>query len=208
MAEIGCNHMGNVEIAKELLTLTKMSGADYGKFQKRNPKELLTPEQFAAPHPTRATRTASPTVLTASSSSSPSTTTVSSRRCAFRYAPTPRSHPLCWARGPSWRFLPRAPLLGPGRSPSMTRGPCVSTVRVCSASAVPIYTTPHPPTFPTCSGQRRRGRPSLPITPPTLSSGLVFWGLAPTTNPWPLRSAAVQKELVYYPLPTLGPCNP
>jgi len=51
MAEIGCNHMGQVEIAKELLTLAKQAGADYGKFQKRNPKELLTPEQYAAPHP-------------------------------------------------------------------------------------------------------------------------------------------------------------
>merc|ERR1711998_553565 len=51
MAEIGCNHMGDVEIAKELLTLAKQAGCDYGKFQKRNPKELLTPEQYAAPHP-------------------------------------------------------------------------------------------------------------------------------------------------------------
>jgi hypothetical protein len=51
MAEIGCNHMGDFEIAKELLTLAKQSGADFGKFQKRNPKELLTAEQFAAPHP-------------------------------------------------------------------------------------------------------------------------------------------------------------
>ena len=51
MAEIGCNHMGDVEIAKELLTLAKQAGCEYGKFQKRNPKELLTPEQYAAPHP-------------------------------------------------------------------------------------------------------------------------------------------------------------
>lgn len=51
MAEIGCNHMGSVEIAKELLTLAKEAGCDYGKFQKRNPKELLTEEQYKAPHP-------------------------------------------------------------------------------------------------------------------------------------------------------------
>jgi len=51
MAEIGCNHMGDVEIAKELLTLAKECGAEYGKFQKRNPKELLTTEQYSAPHP-------------------------------------------------------------------------------------------------------------------------------------------------------------
>ena len=51
MAEIGCNHMGDLQIAKELLLLAKAAGCDYGKFQKRNPKELLTAEQYAAPHP-------------------------------------------------------------------------------------------------------------------------------------------------------------
>lgn len=51
MAEIGCNHMGDIQIAKELLSLAKQCGCAYGKFQKRNPKELLTAEQYAAPHP-------------------------------------------------------------------------------------------------------------------------------------------------------------
>merc|ERR1719284_148853 len=51
MAEIGCNHKGDKEIAKQLLTLAKEAGADYGKFQKRNPKEVLTEEQYNAPHP-------------------------------------------------------------------------------------------------------------------------------------------------------------
>jgi len=51
IAEIGCNHKGELEIAKELLTLAKEAGADVGKFQKRNPKELLTEEQYSAPHP-------------------------------------------------------------------------------------------------------------------------------------------------------------
>lgn len=51
MAEIGCNHMGNFEIAKELLSLAKRSGCDYAKFQKRHPKEVLTREQYDAPHP-------------------------------------------------------------------------------------------------------------------------------------------------------------
>ena len=37
--------------ARELLTLAKQCGCEYGKFQKRCPKELLTPEQYAAPHP-------------------------------------------------------------------------------------------------------------------------------------------------------------
>ena len=42
MAEIGCNHMGSMDIAKELLDIAKDAGADYAKFQKRNNKELLT----------------------------------------------------------------------------------------------------------------------------------------------------------------------
>jgi N-acetylneuraminate synthase len=51
VAEIGCNHKGDIEIAKELILLAKFCGADYAKFQKRNPKELLTEEQYYAPHP-------------------------------------------------------------------------------------------------------------------------------------------------------------
>merc|ERR1711953_1103133 len=51
IAEIGCNHKGELECAKELLTLAHEAGADVGKFQKRNPKELLTKEQYDAPHP-------------------------------------------------------------------------------------------------------------------------------------------------------------
>lgn len=51
IAEIGCNHKGNFEIAKELLDLAKKCGADVAKFQKRNNKELLTEEQYKAAHP-------------------------------------------------------------------------------------------------------------------------------------------------------------
>ncbi len=51
IAEIGCNHKGEFEIAKELIQLAKSCNADYAKFQKRNPKELLTPAQYEAPHP-------------------------------------------------------------------------------------------------------------------------------------------------------------
>jgi N-acetylneuraminate synthase len=51
VAEIGCNHKGDFEIAKELLKISKECGADYGKFQKRNPAELLSEEQYHAPHP-------------------------------------------------------------------------------------------------------------------------------------------------------------
>ena len=51
IAEIGCNHMGSMEIAKELIDLAKEAGAGYVKFQKRNNTELLTEEQYNAVHP-------------------------------------------------------------------------------------------------------------------------------------------------------------
>ncbi|QKF83325.1 N-acetylneuraminate synthase [Halarcobacter ebronensis] len=51
IAEIGCNHKGDMSIAKMLIDLAKKSGAKYVKFQKRNNKELLTEDQYNAPHP-------------------------------------------------------------------------------------------------------------------------------------------------------------
>ncbi|WP_028973455.1 N-acetylneuraminate synthase family protein [Spirochaeta cellobiosiphila] len=51
IAEIGCNHKGDMEIAKKLIKLAKDCEANYAKFQKRNPKELLTKEQYDKPHP-------------------------------------------------------------------------------------------------------------------------------------------------------------
>ena len=52
IAEIGCNHKGDMEIAKELIKIAKIfCDADVVKFQKRNNRELLTPEQYDAPHP-------------------------------------------------------------------------------------------------------------------------------------------------------------
>ena len=52
IAEIGCNHMGNMEIAKEMIeTAAIFCKVDAVKFQKRCNKELLTPEQYNAPHP-------------------------------------------------------------------------------------------------------------------------------------------------------------
>ena len=52
VAEIGCNHMGNMEIAKDLIeTAAHFCKVDAVKFQKRCPKELLTEEQYNAPHP-------------------------------------------------------------------------------------------------------------------------------------------------------------
>ena len=52
IAEIGCNHKGDMEIAKELIKIAKIfCNVDAVKFQKRNNKELLTEEQYKAPHP-------------------------------------------------------------------------------------------------------------------------------------------------------------
>ena len=52
IAEIGCNHKGDMDIAKELIKVAKIfCGADYVKFQKRNNKELLTEAEYNAPHP-------------------------------------------------------------------------------------------------------------------------------------------------------------
>lgn len=52
IAEIGCNHMGDLEIAKDLIRVAaRVCGADVAKFQKRHARELLTPEEYARPHP-------------------------------------------------------------------------------------------------------------------------------------------------------------
>lgn len=52
IAEIGCNHKGDMAIAKELIKVAKIfSNAHAVKFQKRNNKELLTEAQYYAPHP-------------------------------------------------------------------------------------------------------------------------------------------------------------
>ena len=52
VAEIGCNHQGDLEIAKEMVqTAATFCKVDYVKFQKRCVKELLTPEEYDAPHP-------------------------------------------------------------------------------------------------------------------------------------------------------------
>jgi len=52
IAEIGCNHKGDIEIAKELIKVAKFfCNVDAVKFQKRNNKELLTEEQYNQPHP-------------------------------------------------------------------------------------------------------------------------------------------------------------
>lgn len=52
IAEIGCNHMGDLSIAKKLIDAAiDFSGVTHVKFQKRNNRELLTQDQYNAPHP-------------------------------------------------------------------------------------------------------------------------------------------------------------
>ena len=52
IAEIGCNHKGDMDIAKELISVAaRVCRADVVKFQKRCNRELLTPEQYDTPHP-------------------------------------------------------------------------------------------------------------------------------------------------------------
>ncbi|ORC34646.1 N-acetylneuraminate synthase [Marispirochaeta aestuarii] len=52
IAEIGCNHKGEMDIAKELIKMAAIfCKAPVAKFQKRTPRELLSEEQYNAPHP-------------------------------------------------------------------------------------------------------------------------------------------------------------
>lgn len=58
IAEIGCNHKGDMQIAHKMIKLlgtfkllNENSYIDIVKFQKRTNKELLTQEEYNAPHP-------------------------------------------------------------------------------------------------------------------------------------------------------------
>ena len=51
IAEIGCNHKGEIQIAKDLIKIAAESNVQVVKFQKRNNIELLSEEQYNAPHP-------------------------------------------------------------------------------------------------------------------------------------------------------------
>src|SRR5690606_42088952 len=52
VAEIGCNHRGELSTAEEMIRIAaSVCRVDAVKFQKRNPRELLTPEQYDAPNP-------------------------------------------------------------------------------------------------------------------------------------------------------------
>ena len=52
VAEIGCNHQGNLKtVFKMLNTLKNFCSIKYVKFQKRHSRELLTEEEYNSPHP-------------------------------------------------------------------------------------------------------------------------------------------------------------
>ena len=58
IAEIGCNHKGDINIAKDMIKilsvlrfLNKNAEIDVVKFQKRTNRELLSEEEYNAPHP-------------------------------------------------------------------------------------------------------------------------------------------------------------
>lgn len=52
IAEIGCNHRGEIEVAKEMIKVAaQFCKVDAVKFQKRNNRELLSEEEYCAPHP-------------------------------------------------------------------------------------------------------------------------------------------------------------
>ena len=52
ISEIGCNHMGNMNIAKEMIENAKFfCKVPVVKFQKRNPKECLSEDEYNSSHP-------------------------------------------------------------------------------------------------------------------------------------------------------------
>jgi len=52
VAEIGCNHKGDINIAREMIiTAANYCKVDVVKFQKRNNKELLSEDEYNSPHP-------------------------------------------------------------------------------------------------------------------------------------------------------------
>jgi N-acetylneuraminate synthase len=51
VAEVGGTHIGDMGRAKHLIDMARASGADYVKFQKRNPVECVPEHLQSAPHP-------------------------------------------------------------------------------------------------------------------------------------------------------------
>jgi len=51
IAEGCCNHMGDIDVALEMTEVAKLKGADFIKWQKRNPKLSVKKEVLDGPHP-------------------------------------------------------------------------------------------------------------------------------------------------------------
>lgn len=52
IAEVGCNHKGDLDIARRFIDVARsFCNVTHVKFQKRNVRELLTPDQYNSPHP-------------------------------------------------------------------------------------------------------------------------------------------------------------
>ncbi len=52
IAEIGCNHMGDIDLARRFIDVAQtFCEVSHVKFQKRSVADLLTAEEYAAPHP-------------------------------------------------------------------------------------------------------------------------------------------------------------
>ena len=49
IAEIGINHNGDIDLAKELIDMAHTSGCDAVKFQKRNVEEVYSTEELDKP---------------------------------------------------------------------------------------------------------------------------------------------------------------
>lgn len=52
IAEVGCNHKGSLDIARSFIEVAStFCGVSHLKFQKRDPRTLLSADQYDAPHP-------------------------------------------------------------------------------------------------------------------------------------------------------------
>lgn len=51
VSELCCNHAGDIDLAREMIKMSKLCGADYVKFQKRNPIKSVPKNMHNVPHP-------------------------------------------------------------------------------------------------------------------------------------------------------------
>ena len=51
VAELCCNHMGDIEVAKKMIKAASDAKATYAKFQKWHARTALSSEQYESPHP-------------------------------------------------------------------------------------------------------------------------------------------------------------